>query len=243
VTVDYVGFLNEPDENVTYASMLSNGQQAADFIPILYHTIQAAKLPTQVACCDNDGWEAQRGLLPGIQAAGAEQYLGLVTAHGYSSPPGTPFNTTKRVWETEWSTFDGLNYNWYASGAQGEGLTWANHVQSGYGASNISAMFYWWGAANNTDNEALIYINSTTNVVTPTKRLWAFAHFGSRFVQAGAYRIAAGVSGGNATSALNSTAFVNTDGSIAVQIINNAAQAETLTLQGAGLTSTGYVET
>jgi len=110
ITIDYVGFLNEPDENVSYASMLSNGQQAADFIPILFDTIQAAKLTTQVACCDNDGWEAQRGLLPGIQAAGAEQYLGIVTSHGYSSPPGTPFNTTKRVWETEWSTFDGLNY-------------------------------------------------------------------------------------------------------------------------------------
>jgi len=35
--------------------MLSNGQQAADFIPILFDTIKAAKLTTQVACCDNDG--------------------------------------------------------------------------------------------------------------------------------------------------------------------------------------------
>lgn len=146
--------------------MLSNGQQAADFIPILFDTIKAAGLPTQVACCDNDGWEAQRGLLPGIQAAGAEQYLGIVTSHGYSSPPGTPFNTTKRVWETEWSTFDGLNYAWYNYGGQSEGLTWANHVLSGYGMryliepnqekidrklthrSNISAMGYWWGVSS-----------------------------------------------------------------------------------------------
>jgi hypothetical protein len=82
--------------------MLSNGQQAADFIPILFDTIQAAKLTTEIACCDNDGWEAQRGLLPGIQAADAEKYLGIVTSHGYSSAPGTPFNTTKKVWETEW---------------------------------------------------------------------------------------------------------------------------------------------
>ena len=49
------------------------------------------------------------------------------------------------------STFDNLNYNWYSGySAQGDGLTWANHVLSGYGNSNISAMGYWWGAANNT---------------------------------------------------------------------------------------------
>lgn len=89
----------------------------------------------------------------------------------------------------------------------------------------------------------MIYVNNTNNVVTTTKRLWAFAHFGSRFIQRGAYRIGATVTGGNATSMLNTTAFANADGSIAVQIINNGAQNETVTLEGAPLTASGYVET
>ena len=93
------------------------------------------------------------------------------------------------------------------------------------------------------DNEALIYVNSSTNVVAPTKRLWAFAHFGSRFIQQGAYRIGATITGGNATTALNTTAFANADGSIAVQIINNSNQNETVTLENSGLTTSGYVST
>lgn len=64
----------------------------------------------------------------------------------------------------------------------------------------------------------LTFPQSSTNVVTPTKRLWAFAHFGSRLVQAGAYRVGATISGGNATTSLNTTAFANADGSIAVQV-------------------------
>ncbi|KAK1049352.1 hypothetical protein LTR74_017314 [Friedmanniomyces endolithicus] len=129
ITVDFGGFLNEPDLNTTYASMQSDGQQAADFIKVLYPTLKKAGLATQIACCDGSGWKQNRVRLEGIQAAGEEFAQGLVTAHGYSSPPSTPFATIKKVWQTEWSTFDPTNYNWYASCSQSEGLIWANHIQ------------------------------------------------------------------------------------------------------------------
>ena len=239
VSIDYLGFLNEPDLNTTYASMQSSGQQAADFLEILYPTIQKAGLKTQIACCDGSGWEQNRERLTGIQQAGKEDTLGLVTSHGYSSAPGAPFATDKNVWQTEWSTFDTINYNWYATGSQSEGLTWANHIQQAFAVSNVTGFLYWWGAANTTDNQSLLFVNNTAEVRV-TKRLWAHAHFGSRFIREGANRVDAAVSGG---SALNATAFSNTDDSVAVQVINNGNDTETVTLTGLTLKGNHTVKT
>ena len=231
ISIDYLGFLNEPDLNTTYASMQSSGQQAADFLEILYPTLEKAGLNTQIACCDGSGWEQNRQRLTGIQQAGQESALGLVTSHGYSSAPGTPFATDKKVWQTEWSTFDPINYNWYATGSQSEGLTWANHIQQAFGVSNVTGFLYWWGAANTTDNQSLLFVNNTSEVRV-TKRLWAHAHFGSRFVKKGAARIGAVVSG---DSTLNATAFSNVDGTYAVQVINNGDSPSNVTLTGVRL--------
>lgn len=77
--------------------MVSNGEQAADFLNVLYPTLQKSGLKTQIACCDGSGWEQQRQRLTGIQKYRQEDTLGIVTAHGYSSPPSTPFHTTKKV--------------------------------------------------------------------------------------------------------------------------------------------------
>ena len=228
ITIDYLGFLNEPDLSTPYASMQSSGQQAADFLDILYPTLKKAGLKTQITCCDGSGWEQNREVLTGVQQAGREDTIGLVTAHGYSSAPGAPFATTKKTWITEWSTFDNITYDWYVAGNQSEGLTWANHIQQAFSTNNVTGFLYWWGAANATDNESLIFINNTAEV-SVTKRLWAHAHFGSRFIRQGATRIGAAVTG---DSTLNVTAFSNTDGTYAVQLINNGNSAEDVTLSG-----------
>ncbi|MCJ1396626.1 hypothetical protein MMC18_009517 [Xylographa bjoerkii] len=238
ITIDYLDFLNEPDLNTSYASMQSSGQQAADFLEIFYPTLQKAGLKTQIACCDGSGWEQNRERLTGIQQAGKEYTLGLVTSHGYSSAPGAPFQTDKKVWLTEWSTFDPINYDWYATGSQSEGLTWANHIQQAFAVSNVTGFVYWWGAANTTDNESLLFINNTAEVRV-TKRLWAHAHFGSRFIRQGATRIGATVSG---DSTLNVTAFSNADGTVAVQLINNGNDTQEVTVSGVQLPK-GVVQT
>ena len=77
--------------------MESSGQQAADFLKVLYPTLKASGLKTKIACCDGSGWEQARERIEGIQAAGAEYTLDIATAHGYDSPLTTPFATTKRV--------------------------------------------------------------------------------------------------------------------------------------------------
>lgn len=208
--------------------MESNGQQSADFLKVLYPTLKRSGLKTQIACCDATGWNAQQEMLTGIQAAGEEDTLGLVTGHGYSSKPLTPLKTDLKVWQTEWSTFDPINYNWYVAGNSSEGLTWANNIQKSFTLANVTGFLYWWGAANTTDNQSLLFVNNTSEVRV-TKRLWAHAHFGKQFIRKGASRIEANVAG---SSALNVSAFANTDGSTAVQVINNGDNAETVSLQG-----------
>lgn len=208
--------------------MESNGQQSADFLKVLYPTLKRSGLKTQIACCDATGWNAQQEMLTGIQAAGEEDTLGLVTGHGYSSKPLTPLKTDLKVWQTEWSTFDPINYNWYVAGNSSEGLTWANNIQKSFTLANVTGFLYWWGAANTTDNQSLLFVNNTSEVRV-TKRLWAHAHFGKQFIRKGASRIEANVAG---SSALNVSAFANTDGSTSVQVINNGDKAEKVSLQG-----------
>lgn len=219
--------------------MQSDGQQEADFLKILYPTLKRSGLKTKIACCDATGWDAQQEMLSGIQAAGEEGTLGLVTGHGYSSAPTYPLTTDLKVWQTEWSTFDPINYDWYVVGNSSEGLTWANNIQKAFTLANVSGHLYWWGAANTTDNQSLLFVNNTSEVKV-TKRLWAHAHFGSKFIRKGAYRIDAGISG---SSALNVSAFANIDGSFAVQVINNGNETETVSLQGLRTLKRGKVVT
>jgi len=219
--------------------MLSDGQQSADFLKVLYPTLKRSGLKTQIACCDATGWNAQQDILDGIQEAGQEGTLGLVTGHGYTSKPLYPLKTDVKVWQTEWSTFDSINYNWYVAGNSSEGLTWANNIQKAFTLANVTGHLYWWGAANTTDNQSLLFVNNTSEVKV-TKRLWAHAHFGSKFIRKGASRIDAGVTG---SAALDVSAFANTDGSTAVQVINNGNVTETVTLSGLKLSSRQKVVT
>lgn len=219
--------------------MESNGQQSADFLKVLYPTLKKSGLKTNIACCDATGWDAQQEMISEIQAAGEEGTLSLVTGHGYTSKPTYPLSTDLKVWQTEWSTFDPINYNWYVAGNSSEGLTWANNIQKAFTLANVTGHLYWWGAANTTDNQSLLFVNNTSEVKV-TKRLWAHAHFGSKFIRKGASRIDAGVTG---SKALNVSAFANTDGSTAVQVINNGNETETVTLQGLKLSKRSRVVT
>lgn len=65
--------------------MNSNGAQAADFIKVLYATLQAANLTSQVGigCCESEGWGNQVNMLNAIKSAGAESMLAMVTSHTY----------------------------------------------------------------------------------------------------------------------------------------------------------------
>jgi O-glycosyl hydrolase len=79
VDVTHLGFLNEPDLTTSYASMRSNGQQAADFIKVLRPTLDKANYTNvKVTCCDAEGWSSQQGMISAL--SGVSSMLGTITA-------------------------------------------------------------------------------------------------------------------------------------------------------------------
>lgn len=127
--------------------MLSSGTQAASFITVLAPTIKSAGLNVQITCCDAEGWNDQATFTAQLIAAGVESSIGVITSHSYTSSPSTPIHTTRKVWETEYADLDDpfTPNNWYSSGGQGEGFTWANKVYTAIVNANVSAYLYWEG--------------------------------------------------------------------------------------------------
>jgi O-glycosyl hydrolase len=79
VDITHVGFLNEPDLTTSYASMRSNGQQAADFIKVLRPALDKANYTgVKVTCCDAEGWSSQQGMMSAL--SGVSGLLGTITA-------------------------------------------------------------------------------------------------------------------------------------------------------------------
>ncbi|KAF2470663.1 glycoside hydrolase [Lindgomyces ingoldianus] len=238
VKVSHLGFLNEPDFTASYASMLSSGTQAADFIKILYPTLQKNNMSdVGINCCEGTGWSVASGHASQIAAAGVENMVYAITSHEYTSRISGTMKTTRRVWQTEYSDLNGgWSTSWYSSGGAGDGFTWANTVFNGIVNSNLTAYIFWEGvqdrATNNNNNEKLILVDGQSYTVS--KRLWAFAQF--RIVRPGAVRV--GASGG---SNLKSAAFVNTDGSIAVVMINSGTGAANVGVSLTGSTLTNPV--
>ncbi|KAL2145985.1 hypothetical protein VTI28DRAFT_5642 [Corynascus sepedonium] len=225
VNITHLGFLNEPDYSASYASMQANGNQAADFIKILYPTLEAAGLGGQVGitCCDSMGWNNQAGMVSQIRSAGAEDMLKAVTSHTYQGGAGGPMSTRAPVWMSEQCDLNGAwTTAWYAYGGAGEGLTWANNIYSAVVNANVSGYLYWEGVQwpNPNTNEKIIRVDNTTNTYEVSRRLWAFANW-SRYVRPGAIRVDAR-GGGNG---LRTAAFENEDGTIAVIAISSGGSA------------------
>lgn len=218
VPISHLGFLNEPDLTVYYASMRSDGYQAADFLPILRATLDRGGFPhVQISCCEATGWQTTADMHAEIELAGAADTIDVVAAHGYSSNPGAPLETDAKVWQTEWADLDGdWTQHWDVLGKAGEGLPWANHIQRSLAASNVSAWLYWQGAENTTGNSALISMAPSGAEVRVSKRLWALGAYG-RFVKPGSVRVGCESSVG----LLFSTAYETPDGGLTLVVINN----------------------
>ncbi|KAF1840742.1 glycoside hydrolase family 30 protein [Cucurbitaria berberidis CBS 394.84] len=232
VEVTHVGFLNEPDLTTSYASMRSNGQQAADFVKVLRPTIDKANYTNvKVTCCDTEGWSSQQGMMSAL--SGVSSMLGTITAHSYTSQPGSPINTPHRVWQTENADLQGpWATAFYSNNGAGEGLNWANKIYDAVTRANASAYLYWIGVQGGATNSKLIRISDDKKQIIPSKRLWAFANW-SRHVQPGAVRVAA--SGGPNGSKVS--AFKNVDGTIAIQVIQGGTGPGAVTIKVNGFTA------
>ena len=120
-------------------------------------------------------------------------------------------------------------------GSLESGFTWAQNIYTGLTAANLAAFLYLWGANTSTTtvtgpNTGLLDVEG--NSVATSGRLWAFASY-SRFIRPGAVRI------GTTTShaGLEVSAFRNSDGSLAVVVLNSAHSRQVATFSLRGLRS------
>lgn len=208
--------------------MSFNGAQAAEFIEVLRPTLDANNLThVQINCCDTMGYGVMNSFLN--QMRGVEPMMGVATGHSYTSSPNSPLATSLRSWQTEAADNEGAwTSAWWQFGGPGEGMTLANNIHTAVTAGNVSAYLYWIGAQDRPSNTNSKMIRVVDGAVDPSKRLWAMANW-SRFVRPGAVRV--GADGGG--MGMRTSAFVNVDGALAVQVINGGGgQAVSISVSG-----------
>jgi len=227
ITVTHLGFLNEPDYQVSYSQMQisSNAQEAISFIPILYNTVKAAGLSTKLTCCDAVGWKTTATYVPNLVNGGSTQYLSVITSHSYSADATSPISgTTLPKWNTEAGPGSSLKLvtTWYSNGAGNEGMTWATKLATAMVNAQLSAYLFWEGfEVKQTQSSSHLVDTFDGNTATPSGIFWAFAMW-SRHIRPGAVRV--GTSG--SISSVIIGAFKNTDGSHVVVFTNSGASAQ-----------------
>ena len=223
VPLTYIGPENETTIAPPQDSMIMSPAQTANLMEVLGATLAASGLSTQAECCASVGWNYAQQFAAAIETdKAANMATALFTSHGYFFPPDSPLKGwSKPVWETEWAPFDAGPFDpAWDDGTLLSGFTWAQNIYTGLTKASLGAFLYLWGANTSTTtitgpNTGLVEVKG--NTVATSGRLWAFASY-SRFIRPGAVRI------GTTTSdaALEVSAFRNSDGSIAVVVLNSA---------------------
>ena len=217
-------------------SMTMTASQTANFMQVLGRTLERSGLPTRAECCASISWDWAQQYAAAIEAnQAANAATALFTSHGYFVALDSPLKGwSKPVWETEWAPFDTGPFDpAWDDGSLLSGFTWAQNIYKGLTAANLGGFLYLWGANTSTTtvtgpNTGLVDVKG--NTVATSGRLWAFAGY-SRFIRPGAVRI------GTTTSdaALEVSAFRNSDGSLAVVVLNSAHSRQTATFSLHGL--------
>ncbi|MFC4586838.1 glycoside hydrolase family 30 protein [Sphaerisporangium corydalis] len=221
IRITDIGFTNEPDLTVSYASMRFTPEQAAEFVKVLGPV--AARAGLKVACCDGAGWTVQEGYTNAIEAdPAAARWVSTHTGHNYVNPTDHPLPTRRPTWMSEWSPNGTTwNENW-DDGSGYDGFAVASAIHQSLTTAGVSGYVYWFGTSQGA-TRGLIQLDGDAYHVS--KRLWALAAYG-RFIRPGAVRI-----GARATDdGLKVSAFRNADGSEIVEVLNTGTAAVTADL-------------
>jgi O-glycosyl hydrolase len=214
--------------------MIMSPAQTANFMGILGATLARSGLSTRAECCASVGWNYAQQFAAAIETdKAANTATALFTSHGYFVAPDLPLKGwSKPVWETEWAPFGFQPWDpAWDDGSPSSGFTWAQNIYTGLTAANLDAFLYLWGADTSGltgPNTGLVEVVGHT--VATSGRLWAFASY-SRFIRPGAVRIGTTAS----DAGLDVTAFRNSDGSIAVIVLNSAHSRQVVTFSLRGL--------
>jgi O-glycosyl hydrolase len=215
-------------------SMIMSPAQTANFMEILGAALARSGLSTRAECCASLSWNYAQQYAAAIETdKAANTATALFTSHGYFAAPDSPLKGwSKPVWETEWAPLDAGPWDpAWDDGSPWSGFSWAQNIYTGLTAANLGAFLYLWGASTSGltgPNTGLVEVQGST--VTTSGRLWAFANY-SRFIRPGAVRIASI----SRDASLDVTAFRNSDGSIAVIVLNTAPSRQVATFSLPGL--------
>ncbi|KAH6658148.1 glycoside hydrolase family 5 protein [Truncatella angustata] len=233
--ITQLGFLNEPDYEVSYSQMQINddASDAIDFIRVLNKTlVNAGHTDVGIACCDTFGWKNMATYLNYLVSGGATSHLRVITAHSYSSDATTSLNATSLPrWNTEGAPSGAFSTTWYSSGAATEGFTWANKLAVAIVNAQLSAYLFWEGFENGQTQSASHLVDVVNGVATPSAIMWAFAMW-SRYIRPGAIRVA---TSGTISNVIIG-AFKNTDSSVVVVFTNGGTSAASAELSFSGFT-------
>jgi O-glycosyl hydrolase len=242
VPITDLSFVNEPDENVTYTSMVLSTAQVVDFLKVFGPTVQASNLNVNLNCCDLTNWSGAKTYTTAVSNDPvASTFIKAYTGHEYGTTATTPLPTTKNTWMSEWASANSTAYNatWDTpTNARNDGMNLANDISNALNKGNVSAYVYWYAASTGATG-GMIQLSATSDATSfvVTKRLFALAGF-ARFVQPGAYRTPSSTNNTN----LNITSFINANGNKVINVVNNAT-----TVVNANLTldagSANYVPT
>ena len=233
VPITDLSFVNEPDENVSYASLVLSTGQVVDFIDNFFGpTAATSNLHVNLNCCDLTNWSGAKTYANAVIAdPTASSYINTYTGHEYGVTATTPINTTKHTWMSEWASANSTAYNasWdipESPSPGNDGMYLANDISNALTKGMVSAYIYWYGASTGATG-GLIQLSATSDATSfvVTRRMYALAGF-ARFVHPGAYRVPASTSNTN----LNITAFINPDGNKVINVVNNATTTVTATL-------------
>ncbi|MEV7971038.1 glycoside hydrolase, partial [Sphaerisporangium sp. NPDC088356] len=146
IKITDLGFTNEPDLTVSYASMRFTPEQAAEFVKVLGPV--AARAGLKVACCDGAGWTVQEGYTKAIEAdPAAARWVTTHTGHPYVDPIDHPLPTRRDTWMSEWSPNGTTwNENW-DDGSGYDGFTVASNIHESLATAGVTGYVYWFGTS------------------------------------------------------------------------------------------------
>jgi glucosylceramidase len=241
IPIQNLGFVNEPDLSVTYASMDPTPAQAVDFIDnALGPAVHSSGLGLTIFCCDGSKFSSAAPYASAVQAdPTASSYVGVISSHEYGGHFTQPMPTNGQpVWMTEWSSSNSTaNSSWDCNNCSGgpDGMYLANDVIQAFNAGQVNAYVYWYG--NSTSTAAPLIITSSRSYTIEGK-FYALAAL-SRFVRPGAHVVPTA----NPYATANLVAFRNSDGSKVMEILNTGTTSLAATFTVDPGTSNSSVKT
>jgi glucosylceramidase len=257
VPISDMDWINEPNTNTgSYASMVPTSAEAITFLNAYGPIVRAALPNVNQVCCDVYDWATANTYDNTVAAnATANSYVDIYSAHEYGQVANLVLATSpaKKNWMTEWGpqSPDGWNPYWDTvfagtSNNYNDGMFIANDISNALNKGQISSYLYWYADSTSSTGAMLepdgpYAVGKTyawpASTLTVPARFYSLAHF-SRFIRPGAYQVTMSTNSPACTtitsgvgSCIVPTAFVNSDGSKVINVVNNITTgSETLTL-------------